>query len=98
MITNNARFISIGIVLLLVLGALAGPTSAQDPDAELLLAEPGPHGVGVTTMTFVDDSREDRELVTEIWYPATITEGEEMPEEGWRDAAPDDSDGPTGAP
>ena len=44
----------------------AGPENAIDP------AVPGPYPVGVTTLEFVDPTREGgRSLVTEIWYPAT---------------------------
>ena len=43
------------------------------PDA-LPLAQHGPHGVGVVTETFVDESR-DRPLIVECWYPAEVPEG-----------------------
>ena len=43
----------------------AGPDSAPDPSAS------GPYPVGVLTVEFVDPTRDDRPLVTEIWYPAT---------------------------
>jgi predicted dienelactone hydrolase len=43
----------------------AGPDSAPDPSVS------GPYPVGVLTMEFVDPTRSDRPLVTEIWYPAT---------------------------
>lgn len=48
----------------------ASPTATPDPTA------PGPFPVGVRTVTFEDTSRRDaegkpRQLVTELWYPAT---------------------------
>lgn len=58
------------------------------------LAESGPYDVGYTTITFVDQSRDNRELVTEIWYPALIPDSEEIPETGLRDAEPDFSAAP----
>jgi predicted dienelactone hydrolase len=56
----------------------ATPTPVPLTSADVL--QPGPYGVGVTTMTFVDTSRPtmpngtypgapSRTLVTEIWYP-----------------------------
>src|SRR5438552_10210908 len=53
------------LVALVVLVALALPARAAgvDPSAD------GPYAVGVTTVTFMDASRE-RTLVTEVWYPA----------------------------
>jgi predicted dienelactone hydrolase len=87
------KFTVLVFVLFLALGAFTGPTSAQDPDAELPLAECGPHGVGQTTVTLVDESREERELVTEIWYPAVVPE-DQRPCRVFSDAEPDDSDAP----
>ncbi len=55
--------------------AVAGGNDAPTSTAEL--SAPGPHAVGVTTVTLVDHGREDphiggpRTLLTEIWYPAT---------------------------
>ena len=60
------------------------------------LLQPGPFGIGVTTMTFEDTSRPTMEngtfagsptrvLVTEIWYPTAP--GVETPAEEQRDAA-----------
>lgn len=44
----------------------SGPDHAIDPSM------PGPYPVGVTTIEFVDPTRDEgRSLVTEIWYPAT---------------------------
>ncbi|MCR9159619.1 MAG: hypothetical protein ACE37F_04670 [Nannocystaceae bacterium] len=44
----------------------SGPDNAIDPSVA------GPYPVGVTTIEFVDPTREGgRPLVTEIWYPAT---------------------------
>ena len=57
----------------LCLSAFAPAEDAALPDPE----KPGPYPAGVTTMTFVDASRQDpatggpRTLPTEIWYPAT---------------------------
>ncbi|MGH3055905.1 MAG: alpha/beta hydrolase family protein, partial [Gaiellaceae bacterium] len=56
----------------------ATPVNAPLTSAQVL--QPGPYGVGITTMTFVDTSRPtmpngtytgatSRTLVTEIWYP-----------------------------
>jgi predicted dienelactone hydrolase len=55
--------------------------AAAPPLGSAALLQPGPHGVGVTTKTFVDTSRStpangsysgasSRTLLTEIWYPA----------------------------
>lgn len=81
------------LTLLIVLTSIVGPALAQDDEA-LPLAEPGPYAVGVTTLTFIDENRDGREVVTEIWYPAIIPEGEGVPEGGLRDAEPDTSGTP----
>ncbi|MGQ9572128.1 MAG: alpha/beta hydrolase family protein [Dehalococcoidia bacterium] len=59
-----------------------GPSATATPTIALeALAERGPFGVGVTTLTLVDESRptdangtypgaDSRTLVTEVWYPA----------------------------
>ncbi|MFC1961417.1 alpha/beta hydrolase family protein [Chloroflexota bacterium] len=80
------------VVVLLVL-SLPGSIIAQDDEA-LPLAETGPYGVGTTTLNLVDENREDRELVTDIWYPGVLPEGENQPRYGLRDAEPDDSGAP----
>ncbi len=90
---RKLRILSIVLVSIMALTMLVRPAPAQESET-LPLAEYGPYGVGVTTMTFVDESREDRELVTEIWYPAIIPDGEETPEGGLRDAEPDVSAAP----
>lgn len=36
---------------------------------------PGPYGVGRRTVTIVDPDREDRNLVTDIWYPTDAADG-----------------------
>ena len=79
------------------------PTNTPFPLSSAMLLQPGPAGVGVTTMTFVDTSRPTmrnggfpgapaRTLITEIWYPtapdATASEAEH------RDAPPASSGGP----
>src|SRR5215831_12356655 len=52
-------------LLLLVVLALAGRArAAADP------AHAGKLAVGVSTFTAVDETRENRALPTEIWYPA----------------------------
>jgi predicted dienelactone hydrolase len=79
--------------------------TAQPPTAEPPLAGAGPHEVGVQTLTFVDGNREDKTLVTEIWYPAAMREGTGLrdavgarqmrdAEPLARDAEPDASDAP----
>lgn len=88
-----SRILNIMLALIVGLTAMVGLASAQEPSS-LALAEHGPYGVGVTTIIFVDESREDRELVTEVWYPAIVPEGEEAHEGGLRDAEPDISGAP----
>jgi predicted dienelactone hydrolase len=48
-------------------------------DQDLLPPQPadqvGPYKIGVTTVELADDSREDRYLPVEIWYPASFAEG-----------------------
>ena len=72
----------------------ATPTAVPLTSAQVL--QPGPYGVGVTTMTFVDASRPtmpngthagapSRTLVTEIWYPAETVSNATTPQT--RDAA-----------
>jgi predicted dienelactone hydrolase len=65
------------LFLIVALVSIAAPIQAQDEPA-LPLAEPGPYGPGRTTLTFVDPARADRELVTEIWYPAILSEDDSL--------------------
>ena len=72
----KSRMRLILIILLMLAIGLSNPASylqAQE-EAQLPLAEQGPYGVGWTTITFVDADREDRELLTGIWYPAIVPE------------------------
>lgn len=77
------------------------PSGDTDPAAEIVSADvwaaPGPHGVGVRTVTLVDSTRgtpangevaalTTRTLPVEIWYPAATG----TPEAPARDAAPID--------
>jgi predicted dienelactone hydrolase len=88
-----SRILVISLTAILLLAIAVGSVPAQEAET-LPLAERGPYGVGMTTMTFVDESREDRELLTGIWYPAIIPEGEEDSQQGLRDAEPDAQDAP----
>lgn len=78
------------IVVLLMVLSLPMSIMAQE-DEVLVLAEHGPYGVGWRSVTFVDESREDRELQTMIWYPAIIPAGQEEDRQmyGLFDAEPD---------
>ncbi len=55
------------LTALVVLACTASARGAFDP------TRPGKFAVGVTTATAVDESRGDRTLPTEIWYPAKRT-------------------------
>lgn len=72
------------------------PTATSVPLTSAQVLAPGPYGVGVTTITFVDASRPtmpnkdypgapNRTLATEIWYPAAAVDP--APAGGQRDAA-----------
>jgi len=56
---------------------LAGVAMADPPKRAARWCKPGPYPVGCRTFVFVDPSRTDvsterkRQLVTEVWYPAT---------------------------
>jgi len=100
---DNTAAVPVALVALLLAGAVgASPAIAARcpksvPERTISdFATPGPHPVGVRTVTWVDASRPtqpngtyagapDRTLVTEIWYPA-VTAG--------RDATFDPSGGP----
>ena len=67
------------------------PTPTVVPLTSAQVLQPGPYGVGVTTMTFVDASRPtmpnrtyagapSRTLVTEIWYPTDVHPSATSPE------------------
>lgn len=64
--------------------ALAGSVTAQDTNA-LPLSEPGPYAVGTRELSFIDESRDAREIDVTVWYPAVEEE---------EDALPDRSDAP----
>jgi predicted dienelactone hydrolase len=64
MVTKRVFF----VLLILWLAGLANSTAAQETTLPPL-TDPGPFGVGIQIMTFVDESRGDWELKTFIWYP-----------------------------
>lgn len=73
----NAHFyksiVSVVMIVVLVLG-LVPFTSAQETVLPPL-SEPGPYGVRVQALAFVDESRDDWEVKTFIWYPADKAQG-----------------------
>ena len=66
---GKVRLVTVAVGVIITLGALVSPVPAQEPEA-LPLAEPGPYSVGLWTATFEDESRDNRELNTRIWYPS----------------------------
>jgi predicted dienelactone hydrolase len=66
----NRRMIYLGLLVIFTLALMIPPQVTIAQDTALPLAKPGPYPVGVQTMTFVDQNRKGRELVTEVWYPA----------------------------
>jgi predicted dienelactone hydrolase len=87
------RIFLIPLILIIVLISAVGPVPAQE-STPTLLAEYGPYDVGKTAMTFVDESRDDRELDIVIWYPALIPDGVEAPDTSLSDAEPDTGGAP----
>jgi predicted dienelactone hydrolase len=86
------------VVLMVALVPMAGPAHGQDQPA-LPLSEPGPFAVGRTALTIVDPTHADRDLVTEVWYPAILSDDDlhTMDVFGFRsfqDAEPDTSGAP----
>ncbi len=80
------------VVLVIVVAILPlRPLAAQEPPA-LPLAEKGPFGVGVVSLTFTDDSRDGRKLEALIWYPADAGKSSYMIPS--YEAAPDTSAAP----
>lgn len=59
-----------GILALSLSLVAPSPLRAAEAAAEVDPTVWGPYGVGVTTLTFYDASRDDREITTEVWYPA----------------------------
>ena len=83
--------------LLLLLGLPTGSARLiQAQEATLPpLTDPGPYGVRLIRMTFVDDIREDWELETFVFYPADKAQGTSIPNSLLlKDAPPDLSDAP----
>ena len=84
-----------GVSMVVGLLFARGAVAADDPRVA------GPYEVGVTTIEVIDESREGRRLLTEIWYPADL-EGKKPGEyyyhllwgDAVRDAKPDPSGGP----
>lgn len=60
----------IKIITLLVVSTLLIGASAVRQNSALPLAVHGPYGVGVITLEQVDLARDERVLITEVWYPA----------------------------
>src|SRR5215813_5994894 len=89
------------LVLVVLLGALAlftVPISGQTGPA-LPLAGMGPYAVGFHLITLKDASRDERGLLTYIWYPAiaptTPTDKQnQLVKTGWFDATPDSKAAP----
>ena len=91
------RFVPVILVMTLVVLLSAFVGAVQSQTAELPpLTEPGPYGVRLTFMDFVDTSREDWTLKTYIWYPADKTKGEPVTAGNLllKDAPPDTSGAP----
>lgn len=96
MINCKTSHLILVVIVALTLAIPARSTMAQSEP--LPLAKLGPYGVGQRTMTFVDPNRNERELVTEIWYPAVVPQGQQakLAEDstGLRDAPPDTKGAP----
>jgi predicted dienelactone hydrolase len=82
------------VVLASALLSLTNLTIAQDAPV-LPLAERGSYVVGERTISLVDESRDNREIVIELWYPAVVPEGSDVDlpslqraHRGLRDAPP----------
>ena len=59
----------------LVLSASAVTVHSQGADELAPLTEPGPYGVGLKLLDFVDEQREDWHLETYVWFPADAEQG-----------------------
>ncbi len=89
---HKVRLIVVAVIVTLALNAFPALAPAQEPPA-MPLADPGPYGVGEKCLTFMDDGRDGRQLVTLLWYPA-LDAGKVsyiMPK---RDAEPDTAGAP----
>ena len=62
------------MLLLVIPNVMVSLVRAQTADFPPL-TEPGPYGVRLKILTFVDKSRGDWKLETGIWYPADKTKG-----------------------
>ena len=62
--------------------------AATAPPATSPLAESGPYHMGMRTLKFVDESREDRQVSVAVWYPA-VGPADETSTGATRDAEPD---------
>lgn len=91
-----SRRYCIGLMLVVICVVLSGGTIASraQEDAALPLAAAGPYEVGVQTVTLVDEAREDRALVTEVWYPALDSRPQTGEAGASRQAEPDPVGGP----
>lgn len=93
--TNKAlRFVLVLITIMLAITTISGVSAQEEESATLELADYGPYEVGRMEMTFVDETREDRAVRIQIWYPALRPEEGRKSLGGFRDAAPDVSDAP----
>jgi predicted dienelactone hydrolase len=96
-------FFILSVILMLVttLVSFARPAVAQETPTPPLAVR-GPYAVGERTLTFVDDSRDHRKLVTELWYPAIAPTNPDKRladvlakgHRGWPNAVPDTSGEP----
>ncbi len=79
---------ALSLALLLALGACSTSTdTTQPPDTTVAASvpsgappeEPGPFGVGRTTVELTDPARDGRLLTTDIWYPVDPSSAAEAP-------------------
>jgi predicted dienelactone hydrolase len=86
------------VIFVLLILTLAGPATSTAAQETTLppLTDPGPYGVGLQVMTFVDKSRGDWQLQTYIWYPVDKTKGTPLMSGSLvlKDAPPDRSSAP----
>lgn len=71
------KFLSlIALSLIIMMSAISNAPTAAQEDSLSEFADSGSYGVGFVNLDVIDESRDNREILTTVWYPAIVDEVE----------------------